>query len=71
MVSVRSGAGVVLATNHHLRNSAIAHAMRQAIHAGRSGRPLITRIVRAGYLPEHLHGWRLRGPKAGAGAILD
>ena len=27
--------------------------------------------MHAGYLPEHLHGWRLRDPKAGAGAILD
>ena len=45
--------------------------MRTMIGAGRIGRPLIARLVHAGYLPEHLHGWRLRDPKAGAGAILD
>ena len=45
--------------------------MRQAIRGGRIGRPLIAHVVHAGYLPEHLHSWRLRDPKAGAGAILD
>jgi 1,5-anhydro-D-fructose reductase (1,5-anhydro-D-mannitol-forming) len=71
MVGACRSAGIVLATNHHLRNGAIAQAMRQAIRAGRIGRPLIARVVHAGYLPEHLHGWRLRDLKAGAGAILD
>ncbi len=71
MVDACRSAGVVLATNHHLRNGAVAAAMRQAIREGRIGRPLIARVVHAGYLPEHLHGWRLRDPKAGAGAILD
>ena len=71
MVAECKSAGIVLATNHHLRNGAVARAMRQAIRRGRIGRPLIARVVHAGYLPEHLHGWRLRDPKAGAGAILD
>jgi 1,5-anhydro-D-fructose reductase (1,5-anhydro-D-mannitol-forming) len=71
MVAECKRAGVVLATNHHLRNGAVAGAMRQAIEAGRIGRPLTARVVHAGYLPEHLHGWRLRDPRAGAGAILD
>ena len=71
MVAACKSAGVVLATNHHLRNGAVAAAMREVIRAGRIGRPLTARVVHAGYLPEHLHGWRLRDPKAGAGAILD
>jgi len=71
MVAACRSAGVTFATNHHLRNGAVARAMRTMIGAGRIGRPLIARIVHAGYLPEHLHGWRLREPKAGAGAILD
>jgi 1,5-anhydro-D-fructose reductase (1,5-anhydro-D-mannitol-forming) len=71
MVAACNRAGVVLATNHHLRNGTVASSMRQAIQAGRIGRPLAARIVPAGYLPEHLHGWRLRDPNAGAGAILD
>ncbi len=45
--------------------------MREIISAGGIGRPLIARIVHAGYLPEHLHGWRLHDAAAGAGAILD
>lgn len=71
MVAASKRAGITLATNHHLRNGAVAGAMRTMIGAGRIGRPLIARLVHAGYLPEHLHGWRLRDPKAGAGAILD
>jgi 1,5-anhydro-D-fructose reductase (1,5-anhydro-D-mannitol-forming) len=64
-------AGVALATNHHLRNSAVHGTMRDLIKAGRIGRPLSARVVHAGYLPPHLHGWRLKDPVAGAGAILD
>jgi 1,5-anhydro-D-fructose reductase (1,5-anhydro-D-mannitol-forming) len=71
MVAACKSAGVMLATNHHLRNGAVAGTMRAMIRAGRIGRPLTVRVVHAGYLPEHLHGWRLRDPKAGAGAILD
>ena len=71
MVAASKRAGITLATNHHLRNGAVAGAMRTMIAAGRIGRPLIARLVHAGYLPEHLHGWRLRDPKGGAGAVLD
>src|SRR5208337_1875354 len=71
MVDACSRAGVVLATNHHLRNGAIAGRMREIISAGGIGRPLVARIVPAGYLAEHLHRWRLHDARAGAGAILD
>ena len=71
MVAACRSAGVVMATNHHLRNAATHRAIRDLIKAGRVGCPLAARVVHAGYLPEHLHGWRLSNPAAGAGAILD
>jgi 1,5-anhydro-D-fructose reductase (1,5-anhydro-D-mannitol-forming) len=71
MVKACMAAGVVLATNHHLRGAATHRAMRDAIKAGKIGRPLAIRVVHAGYLPVHLQGWRLTNPAAGAGAILD
>lgn len=64
-------AGVVLATNHHLRNAASHRAMRDAIAAGKIGKPLAARVFHAVYLPEHLQGWRLTSPDAGGGVILD
>jgi 1,5-anhydro-D-fructose reductase (1,5-anhydro-D-mannitol-forming) len=45
--------------------------MRDAVKAGKVGRPLAIKVVHAGYLPVHLQGWRLTNPAAGAGAILD
>ena len=71
MVAACRKAGVVLGTNHHLRNAAVHRALRDLVAAGRIGRPLSARVVHAGYLPTHLHGWRLNNPAAGAGAILD
>ncbi|MEO8668648.1 MAG: Gfo/Idh/MocA family oxidoreductase, partial [Bauldia sp.] len=71
MVAACEKAGVVMATNHHLRNAAIHRAARDLVKAGKIGRPLSARVAHAGYLPKHLQGWRLTDPKAGAGAILD
>lgn len=71
MVKACKAAGVVLATNHHLRGAATHRAMRDAIKAGKIGRVLAIKVVHAGYLPVHLQGWRLTNPMAGAGAILD
>ena len=68
MVNACEQAGVVMATNHHLRNAATHRAIRDLVKAGRIGRPLSARVVHAGFLPEHLHGWRLKNPAAGAGA---
>lgn len=64
-------AGVVLATNHHLRNAASHIAMRDAIAAGRIGTPLSARVFHAVHLPPHLQGWRLDKPESGGGVILD
>lgn len=71
MVQAAKDAGVVMATNHHLRNAATHRAMREAIKAGRIGTPLAARVFHAVYLPPHLQGWRLDKPEAGGGVILD
>lgn len=71
MIAEASDAGVVLATNHHLRNAASHRAMRAAIAEGRIGKPLAARVFHAVYLPPHLQGWRLDRPDAGGGVILD
>ena len=63
--------GLVMGTNHHLRNAATHRAMREAIKAGRIGRPLFARVFHAVYLPPHLQGWRIHKPEAGGGVILD
>ncbi|WP_275784463.1 Gfo/Idh/MocA family protein [Pararhizobium gei] len=71
MVKAARDASVVMATNHHLRGAATQRAMRDAIAAGRIGKPLAARVCHAGYLPAHLQGWRLDRPEAGGGVILD
>jgi 1,5-anhydro-D-fructose reductase (1,5-anhydro-D-mannitol-forming) len=71
MVHEAKDAGVVLATNHHLRNAGSHRAMRDAIAVGRIGKPLAARVFHAVYLPPHLQGWRLDKPQAGGGVILD
>lgn len=71
MVDAARDAGVVIATNHHLRNAASHCAMREAIASGRIGKPLSARVFHAVYLPPHLQGWRLDRPEAGGGVILD
>ena len=71
MIEAAKEAGVVLATNHHLRNADSHRAMREAIAAGRIGKPLSARVFHAVYLPPHLQGWRLDKPQAGGGVILD
>lgn len=71
MTKAAKDAGVVMATNHHLRNAATHRAIRDAIQAGRIGTPLSARVFHAVYLPPHLQGWRLDKPEAGGGVILD
>jgi len=64
-------AGVVMATNHHLRNAATHRRIRELVRSGAIGRPLFARVFHAVYLPPHLQGWRLDKPQAGGGVILD
>jgi 1,5-anhydro-D-fructose reductase (1,5-anhydro-D-mannitol-forming) len=71
MVAACKAAGVVMGTNHHLRNAATHRAMREAIASGRVGRPLFARVCHAVYLPEHLQSWRIKDPKTGAGVVMD
>ena len=63
--------GVVMGTNHHLRNAATHRAMREAIKAGRIGKPLFARVFHSVYLPPHLQGWRIERRDSGGGVILD
>jgi 1,5-anhydro-D-fructose reductase (1,5-anhydro-D-mannitol-forming) len=71
MVAVCDTAGVVSATNHHLRNAATHRAIRREIAAGSIGRPLFARVFHAVSLPPSLQGWRVNRPDAGGGVILD
>ncbi|MHB2167442.1 Gfo/Idh/MocA family protein [Alsobacter sp. R-9] len=71
MVAACRSAGVVMGTNHHLRNAGTHRAMREAIAAGRIGRPLFARVFHAVFLPPHLQGWRITTPDAGAGVVMD
>ena len=63
--------GLVMGTNHHLRNAATHRAMRAAIEQGRIGTPLFARVFHAVYLPPHLQSWRIDRPDAGGGVVLD
>jgi 1,5-anhydro-D-fructose reductase (1,5-anhydro-D-mannitol-forming) len=71
MVAAAASAGVVLGTNHHLRNAATHRKMRELIKTGIVGRPLAVRVFHAVYLPPHLQSWRIDRPEAGGGVILD
>jgi len=71
MVRAAREAGVVFATNHHLRASGSHRAIRALIAGGEIGRVLSLRIFHAVELPEHLRGWRLDNPAAGGGVIPD
>jgi 1,5-anhydro-D-fructose reductase (1,5-anhydro-D-mannitol-forming) len=71
MVTACVEAGVVLGTNHHLRNAASHRRMRDLIGNGAVGEPLAVRVFHAVYLPAPLQGWRIDRPEAGGGVILD
>jgi 1,5-anhydro-D-fructose reductase (1,5-anhydro-D-mannitol-forming) len=71
MVAECRNRGVVMGTNHHLRNAATHRAMREAIKRGRIGKPLFARVFHSVYLPAHLQGWRVERPEVGGGAMLD
>jgi 1,5-anhydro-D-fructose reductase (1,5-anhydro-D-mannitol-forming) len=71
MVAACREADVIMGTNHHLRNAVTHRAMRDAIAAGRIGRPLFARVFHAVHLPPHLQGWRIDKPEAGGGVVLD
>ncbi len=64
-------AGVVMGTNHHLRNAVTHRTLRRLINEGAIGQPLAARVFHAVYLPSHLQTWRIKAPETGAGVILD
>ena len=71
MVHAAEAAGVVFATNHHLRNAGAHLAIRDLIASGRIGRVLSVRVFHAVHLPPHLQGWRINDAGAGGGVIPD
>jgi len=71
MVAAARTAGIVFGTNHHLRNAGAHRAMREAIAAGRIGKPIAARVFHSVFLPENLQGWRIARPEAGGGVVLD
>ena len=71
MVAACAAAGVVLGTNHHLRNAATHRRVRDLVREGAIGKPLYARVFHAVSLPPHLQGWRVTSPEAGGGVILD
>ncbi|MDZ4699752.1 MAG: Gfo/Idh/MocA family oxidoreductase [Rhodothermales bacterium] len=71
MVAACAEAGVVMGTNHHLRNAVTHRAIRRLVLDGAVGKPLAARVFHAVFLPEHLQGWRILQPETGAGAIMD
>jgi 1,5-anhydro-D-fructose reductase (1,5-anhydro-D-mannitol-forming) len=70
MVAACEAAGVLLAVNHHFRNTVLHRRVRGCIQAGLVGQPLAIRIFHPVVLPDHLRTWRL-ADRAGGGAILD
>jgi 1,5-anhydro-D-fructose reductase (1,5-anhydro-D-mannitol-forming) len=71
MVRAAEEAGLVFATNHHLRCSGSHRAIRALIASGRIGRVLSLRLHHAVFLSPHLQGWRINAPAAGGGVIPD
>lgn len=69
MIAAADEAGRILAVNHHLRHNAVHRKIRDCIVLGQIGTPRAVTISNAGWLPEHLRGWRLTG--SGAGIALD
>ncbi len=60
-------AGVVMGTNHHLRNAATFRSMQQLVKAGAIGTSLAARVFHAVSLPPALQTWRVHDPAVGAG----
>ena len=71
MVDAARKAGLVFATNHHLRNAVSHRAIRDLIRQGAIGEVLSARVFHAVNLPEALRGWRIDNAGAGGGVILD
>ena len=66
MVDAAAGAGVVMATNHHLRNSPVIRALRGLVADGALGRVLGVRVAHTNLLPDGCAagGWAARRARA-------
>lgn len=71
MVRAADAAGLIFATNHHLRASGSHRAIRDLIASGRIGRVLSLRLFHAVHLPANLQGWRINDASVGGGVIPD
>lgn len=71
MAEAAQNAGVLLATNHHMRNSTPHDIMRRAINRGELGEVVGASVRHAVRLPKSAQGWRTGDPGSGAGVILD
>lgn len=71
MIEAAKNAGVIFATNHHLRNAGSHLAIKELIASGRIGKVLSMRVHHAVHLPENLQGWRINDASAGGGVIPD
>lgn len=71
MAAAYAAAGLVMGTNHHLRNAAVHRAMRDLVAEGAVGEVQDVRVFHAVFLPPKLQGWRINRPDAGGGVILD
>jgi 1,5-anhydro-D-fructose reductase (1,5-anhydro-D-mannitol-forming) len=71
MVAASEAAGVVLATNHHLRGAPTIMKMRELIEEGVIGEIVAARIFHARSLAPEFRFWRLDRPDAGGGVVLD
>ncbi len=71
MMAACDSAGVVLGTNHHLRNAATHRKMQELVANGAIGQVQSARVFHAVYLPRHLQSWRINRPESGGGVIFD
>lgn len=71
IVDAARDSGVVLATNHHLRNAPVHRVLRRLLRDGEIGRLLAVRVAHAVLLPQRLRGWRIDGAAPGSGVVLD
>jgi 1,5-anhydro-D-fructose reductase (1,5-anhydro-D-mannitol-forming) len=71
MLAEAGDAGVVLATNHHLRHAAGNRLVRRLVGDGEIGEVVGARLCHATLLPELWRGWRLHDPRRGGGVALD
>lgn len=71
MVAACRAAGVVMGTNHHLRNAATHRKLRELVAAGAVGQVQAARVFHAVFLPPHVQGWRVKAPDSGGGVIFD